>query len=477
MRFCQFGLKQEGKMLKIYNTLTRRKEEFVPLEENKVKMYACGITVSGNAHIGHLYQAMIYDIIRKVLQKNGYEVSYARNYTDIDDKIIAKANELNVNSADYAREMIEKINEEMQYFQVDEPDIWLKATENIDNIIHFIEKLIERGYAYTTKNGDVYYSVEKFHKYGTLSNRNLEDAKNGYRIDNDEEKESPLDFALWKSAKEGEPFWISPWGKGRPGWHIECSTMNMQAFGEQIDIHGGGRDLIFPHHENEIAQTEALTGKQFAKYWIHNGLIKVEGQKMSKSLGNTIVLEDIRKQYHPEVVKFALLQNSYRSDINITESNFKQAEKHILGFYQVLAEIEERFDVNDKNIQTSYQNYVMNAMNDDFNSPKAISYLFEIFKTMQKKIEAKDESVVGDYHGVKEAYKILGLFKNSSQSVINFIDNKANAVPEEIKVLAQERWNAKKERNFAKADEIRNVLTEKGYSILDSKDGYEIQKL
>ncbi len=465
-------------MIKFYNTLTRRKEEFKPLEENKVKMYACGITVSGNAHIGHLYQAMIYDIIRKVFVKNGFEVTYARNYTDIDDKIIAKANEMGVDSHKYAQEMIEKINDEMSYFQVDEPDIWLKATENIGNIINFIEKLIKKGYAYPTKNGDVYFSVEKFHKYGALSNRNLEDAKNGYRIDNDEEKVNPLDFALWKSAKEGEPFWISPWGKGRPGWHIECSTMNMQAFGEQIDIHGGGRDLIFPHHENEIAQTEALTGKQFSKYWIHNGLIKVEGQKMSKSLGNTITLEELKEKYHPEVVKFALLQNSYRSDINITEANFKQAEKHINNFYQVFAEIESKFDINQENFEEKFQKDVFDAMNDDFNTPKALSYLFEIFKIMQKKIDDNDESVVRDYLGVKKAYKDLGLFVNNSKEVLDFIKQKnKDEIPQDIINLAQKRWQAKKDRDFALADSLRGELLEKGYVVKDSKDGFEIEKI
>ncbi len=465
-------------MIKFYNTLTRRKEEFQPIEKNKVKMYACGITVSGNAHIGHLYQAMIYDIIRKVLIREGYEVLYARNYTDIDDKIIAKANELGVNSDDYAKEMIEKINEEMKYFQVDEPNIWLKATENIENIINFIDKLVKKGFAYPTKKGDVYFAVENFHRYGALSNRNLEDAKNGYRIDNDEEKLNPLDFALWKSAKEGEPFWISPWGKGRPGWHIECSTMNMQAFGEQIDIHGGGRDLIFPHHENEIAQTEALTGKQFSKYWIHNGLIKVEGQKMSKSLGNTITLEQLKKNYHPEVVKFALLQNSYRSDINITEANFKQAEKHIGGFYQVLSEIEEKFDLKQEKKEEKYQKDVIEAMQDDFNTPKALSYLFEIFKKMQKKIDENDASVVEDYWGVKEAYKDLGLFMGNSKEVLEFIKNKnQEEISDEIKMLAENRWQAKKDRNFALADSLREKLLEKGFVIKDSKDGYEIQKI
>lgn len=464
-------------MIKIYNTLTRRKEEFIPLEEGKVKMYACGITVSGNAHIGHLYQAMIYDIIRKVISKAGYQVTYARNYTDIDDKIIAKANELNVDSAQFARDMMKKINEEMSYFQVDEPDIWLKATENIDNIINFVSKLIDKGFAYPTKKGDVYFAVEKFHGYGALSNRNLEDAQNGYRIDNDEEKLNPLDFALWKSAKEGEPYWISPWGKGRPGWHIECSTMNMQAFGEQIDIHGGGRDLIFPHHENEIAQTEALTGKQFAKYWTHNGLIKVDGQKMSKSLGNTITLEDLKNKYHPEVVKFALLQNSYRSDINITEANFKQAQKHIENFYQVLANIESKFNVNDKKIEEKYEKMVDEAMFDDFNSPKALSYLFEIFKTMQRKLDEGDESVVADYNGVKKAYNLLGLFKNSSKDVLASCEEKEDSIPDEIKDLAEKRWQAKKDRDFATADQLRNELTQKGYTILDSKDGYEIKKV
>lgn len=463
-------------MIKFYNTLTHQKEEFTPLNENQVKMYACGITVSGDAHIGHLYQALIYDIIRKVLKKNGYNVTYARNYTDIDDKIIAKANELKIDSAIYAKQMIEKTNDLMKYFQVDDPDIWLKATENIDNIIDFIKILIEKGYAYPTKNGDVYFAVNKFKKYGCLSNRNLNDAQNGYRIENDEEKLSPLDFALWKSSKEGEPFWLSPWGKGRPGWHIECSAMNREAFGEQIDIHGGGRDLVFPHHENEIAQSEALTGKQFAKYWIHNGLIKVEGQKMSKSLGNTITLKELKEKYHPECVKFALLQNSYRSDINITEANFKQAEQHIYSFYKILSAVEKNFKI-DGEIEESYSERVMEALNDDFNTPKALSYLFEIFKTMQKKISNNDASVVKDYKGVKKAYEILGLFVNDSQNVLSFIENKIkNEIPSSIVELAQLRWEAKQNKDYAKADEIRKQVFDKGYTIFDSKEGYRIEK-
>lgn len=463
-------------MLKFYNTLTRKKEEFKPLEEGKVKMYACGITVSGEAHIGHLFQAMVYDIIRKILEKNGYEVKYARNYTDIDDKIIAKANELGVDSKIYAGKMIDKINEEMRYFQVDEPTMWLKATENVDNIIEFVSTLIEKGYAYSTPKGDVYFSVDKFKKYGCLSNRNLQDAKNGYRIENDEEKASPLDFALWKSAKAGEPYWISPWGKGRPGWHIECSTMNRVAFGDQIDIHGGGRDLIFPHHENEIAQSEAFTGKQFASYWIHNGLIKVNGQKMSKSLGNSIILDDLRKKYHPEVVKFALLSNSYRSDLNLTDEVFELAQKHIYNFYKVLKEVEDNFSLNDM-INHEYDQRVMEALNDDFNTPKALSYLFEIFKNMSKKIKENDDSVIGDYNGVKEAYKILGFFVNKSQDVIDFIENKISSFPEEIENLAGQRWQAKQDKNYALADEIRGEMISLGYNVKDTKEGYEIFKI
>ena len=464
-------------MLKIYNTLTRKKEEFKPLEEGKVKMYACGITVSGNAHIGHLFQAMVYDLIRKVLEKNGYQVRYARNYTDIDDKIIASANRLGIDSKVYADDMIKKIDEEMKYFQVDEPTMWLKATDNVQNIIDFVSILVEKGYAYPTKKGDVYYSVEKFKNYGCLSNRSLDQQKDGYRIDNDEDKNSPLDFALWKSAKEGEPYWQSPWGKGRPGWHIECSTMNRVAFGDQIDIHGGGRDLIFPHHENEIAQTEAVTGKRFASYWIHNGLIKVNGQKMSKSLGNSIILEDLRKKYHPEVVKFALFSNSYRSDLNLTDEVFALAEKHIFNFYNILKQIETNFDIGEA-VNDEFDAKVLNALNDDFNTPKALSYLFEIFKDMARKVQENDNSVVADYNGVKKAYKILGLFVNDTDKVLKFIENKNWAtIPTEVETLAKERWQAKQNKNFALADEVRAKISALGYVVKDTKDGYEIAKM
>ena len=327
--------------MKIYNTLTRRKEEFTPISGKKVNMYACGITVSGDAHIGHAYQALIYDIVRKFLIKKGYDVTYARNYTDVDDKIIARAKEAGIPADAFARMMIKKIDAVMGRFEVDDPDIWLKATENIGNIIEFVKELVDGGHAYATKDGSVYFDVSSFPSYGALSNRSTDDMLDGVRIENDESKRSALDFALWKAAKEGEICWDSPWGKGRPGWHIECSAMNKAAFGDEIDIHGGGRDLIFPHHENEIAQSEALTHKHFVKYWMHNGLIKVNGQKMSKSLGNSLLLSDILDKYSPDAVKFALLSTSYRNDINVTDDLFPSAEKHITEFYSVIKAVKE----------------------------------------------------------------------------------------------------------------------------------------
>ena len=270
--------------------------------------------------------------MRKYLEKKGYSVTYARNYTDVDDKIIAKSRETGIPADVYAADMIRKIDAEMHRFQVDDPTVWLKATGNIENIVDFISRLIEKGHAYATEKGDVYFSVESFPAYGQLSNRNLEDAISGVRIDSDENKRNALDFALWKSAKEGEICWDSPWGKGRPGWHIECSAMNRAAFGDQIDLHGGGRDLIFPHHENEIAQTEALTGKRFAKYWTHNGLIKVNGQKMSKSLGNSLLLSDLLDRYSEESLKFALLSNNYRNDVNVTDESVPRGGAASRGF-------------------------------------------------------------------------------------------------------------------------------------------------
>ena len=462
--------------MKIYNTLTRRKEDFTPIEESKVKMYACGITVSGEPHIGHGFQALIYDIMRKYLQKKGYNVKYARNYTDVDDKIISKSKETGIPADSYAEMMIEKTDKVMREFGVDDPDVWLKATKNIGNIIDFIQKLIEGGHAYAAKSGDVYFDVSSFPAYGCLSNRSVEDMLDGVRVENAEEKKNPADFALWKAAKPGEISWDSPWGKGRPGWHIECSAMNRAAFGDQIDIHGGGRDLIFPHHENEIAQSESLTGKRFAKYWTHNGLIKVNGQKMSKSLGNSLLLEDLLKKYTNEAIKFALLQTNYRNDINITDSLFPEAERHLTEFYKVLKASEDKFGKGtggNEKIDAAFDK----CMDDDFNTALALSDLFGIFKGISAKIAAGDKTAADDCAQVVKTYSILGLFKkNPADYLAEVAAKNAVEIPEEVKALAEERWNAKKSKNWARADELRAELDKLGYAVKDGKDGYEITK-
>lgn len=463
--------------MKIYNTLTRSKEEFVPLHGNKVNMYACGITVSGDAHIGHAYQALIYDVMRKFLVKQGYDVTYARNYTDVDDKIIAKSHETGIPADKYAAMMIERINAVMSRMHVDDPDIWLKATENIDNIIDFVSGLIEKGHAYATKNGDVYFSVESFPNYGCLSGRNLEDALNGVRVENDEEKLNPLDFALWKSAKPGEISWDSPWGKGRPGWHIECSAMNRKAFGDQVDIHGGGRDLIFPHHENEIAQSEALSGKQFVKYWTHNGLIKVNGQKMSKSLGNSIVLSDLLDEYNYETVKFALLSTNYKNDVNITPDFFTEAEKHMYGFYKIIAEVEKSELKSDK-FTESIDKEFDEAMSDDFNTALALSNLFGYFKTVKAELAANDVKAAEDVNQIRKTYSLLGLFTENADDFIKQVEAKiTSSVPDEVIAVAEERKQARANKDWAKSDELRDKLKSLGYSVKDSKDGYSLEKI
>ena len=459
--------------MKIYNTLTRRKEEFVPITDNKVNMYACGITVSGEAHIGHAYQALVYDIIRKFLVKLGYSVTYARNYTDVDDKIIARSKETGIPADKYAACMIEKIDAVMTRFEVDDPDIWLKATENIDNIIDFVSSLIEKGHAYATKDGSVYFKVDSFPSYGCLSNRSTDDMLDGVRIENDESKLSALDFALWKAAKDGEIFWDSPWGKGRPGWHIECSAMNKVAFGDEIDIHGGGRDLIFPHHENEIAQSEALTGKRFVKYWIHNGLIKVNGQKMSKSLGNSLLLSDLLDKYSTDAIKFALLSTSYRNDINITDELFPDSERHMTDFYGAIKFVEDKrlspvpFD---SGVEAAFDA----AMSDDFNTSLALSELFGALKRAKAYAAAGDGRAATIVADVKRVYSLLGLFKKDAAEYLS--EYGKEDVPEDILALAEKISEARAKKDYAASDALRAEITAKGYLVMIAKDGVTVKK-
>lgn len=460
--------------MKIYNSLTRKKEEFKPLEAGKVKMYACGITVSGEAHIGHAFQALIYDIFRKFLEKQGYRVQYARNYTDVDDKIIARSRETGIPADRYAAEMIENINKVMKRAEIDEPTLWLKATENIGNIIGFIEELVAKGHAYPAENGDVYFDVDTSPAYGQLSGRSREDGLDGVRVENDACKRNAYDFALWKAAKEGEISWDSPWGKGRPGWHIECSAMNRVAFGDQIDIHGGGRDLVFPHHENEIAQSEALMGKRFANYWTHNGLIKVNGQKMSKSLGNSLLLSDLLEKYSPEAIKFALLSSGYRGDLNITDTLFPEAEAHIARFYSLIGKIEKAFP-DETGTEAEIDKKFDEAMSDDFNTALALSDLFGYFKEAGKLLSAGDSRARKITNQIRKTYSLLGLFKRDADEYAEKYAKEE--IPAEVVAVAEERKQARADKNWAKSDELREKLKSLGFAVKDGKDGYELAKI
>ncbi len=468
--------------LKMYNVLTRRKEEFIPQDENKVKMYACGITVSDNAHIGHAYQAVIFDTIRKYLRYKGYNVEYVRNYTDVDDKIIINARKHNMNPIEYAEKYILKTEKELKALEIESPTIQARATECIGDMIDFIQKLINKGHAYAAEDGSVYFRVSSFDKYGNFSNRVIEESLNGVRKDIEPGKEDDKDFALWKSAGTDEIYWESPWGKGRPGWHIECSTMSMKYLGETLDIHGGGKDLMFPHHENEIAQSEALTGKQFSKYWLHNGLVKINGQKMSKSLGNGILIEDLIKNYDSDVIKMTLLQNNYRSDLNIVDGIFEQNENQIYMLYKMLYLVDKVGANYTPDQQSEEYQMVKNnfeeAMDNDFNTSAAISYLFNYANSMNKLITAKNiQQAVNIKSAITAVYGVLGLLQKQPEMVIAKIKNKhldkSNICEEEINALIATRKDYKAIKNYSAADEIRAKLLEKGIIIKDVGDGTE----
>ena len=478
--------------MKITNSMNGKKEEFIPLKEGEVKMYACGITVYDLSHIGHARQAIDYEMITEYLRYRGYNVTYVRNYTDVDDKIIKRANELGKNALEFSREQILETEKDMKALHVKNADIITKASEYIPQIIKFVEGLIEKGHAYVTKNGDVYFSVKTDKDYGKLSHRKVEELLNGVRIELDEEKEEPVDFALWKSAKPGEIFWESPWGKGRPGWHIECSAMALDTLGETIDIHGGGKDLRFPHHENEIAQSESLTGKPFAKYWTHCGLIKINGQKMSKSLGNSLTIREVLEKYNYEVIKHAILSKHYTSDIDFNDSDFQLSEGHMYYFYSTIKEMEE-FIFNNKEGDTSeilkdeIPNTIISkfieAMDDDFNTVLAIANLHIIFKyvnNIMKSAKKSNKHIVANtlekvLKDLKSVYKILGFFEQEPEDFLAEIKEKyikkLNIDVKDVEAQISERAEAKKSKDFEKADAIRNELEEKGILVKDTREG------
>lgn len=467
--------------LKIYNVLSRTKEEFKSISEGKVNMYACGITVSDNAHIGHAYQAIIFDVIRKYLEYTGYEVNYVRNYTDVDDKIIIKARALKINPKEYAEKLIAKTDLELDSLGVTAPTVQARATECVEDMIKFVEKLIETNHAYATEYGDVFFAVDSFPNYGKFSNRIVEESLSGVRKDVEPGKKDDKDFALWKNAKDDEIFWPSPWGNGRPGWHIECSAMSIKYLGETLDIHGGGKDLLFPHHENEIAQSESVTGKKFSNYWVHNGLIKVNGQKMSKSLNNGILIEDLLKEYNFEVVRLTLLQNNYRSDLNVIDGMFEMNEQKIYQMYNLFHQINQK--TKDQNLETDLKieekinTEFKEAMDNDFNSSLAISNLFAYLSELGKVINEKNSLafLLSMKKAIIKAYKVLGLTNQNPEEVLNFIKNKYlvkyNITEEEINAQIILRKETKKAGNYEEADQIRTKLFEQGISLMDTREG------
>lgn len=463
--------------MQIYNTLTRRKEPFQPLEPGKVRMYVCGMTVYDYCHLGHARVMVAFDVITRYLRARGYDVTYVRNITDIDDKILKRADE-NGESIDALTErMIDAMHEDEARLAVLPPDKEPQATRHIDDIIAMIETLIEKGYAYAAENGDVYYRVRKFEGYGKLNNRNLDDMRSGARVEVDAYKEDPLDFVLWKAAKAGEAHWASPWGDGRPGWHIECSAMSKCCLGETFDIHGGGPDLTFPHHENEIAQSEAANGKPFVTTWMHAGAVRVNQEKMSKSLGNFFTIRDVLSEHDAEVVRYLLVASHYRSPINYSVDSLLEARKSLVRLYTSLEglTLEASMSIANGDIvqnatQSGFRERFFAAMDDDFNTPEALAVLFDLVRELNRVRDSDTEQALVLAHELKMLGETLGLLQQPPAAFLK--GGQALALSEaEIEAKIRERAEAKADKDFAKADAIRDELSNQGIVLKDSRQG------
>ncbi len=485
--------------LRVYNTIAGSKEAFVPVEPGKVKMYVCGVTVYDHCHIGHARANVVFDVIYRYLCQLGLDVTYVRNYTDIDDKIINRANKEGVSFDTISERFIKEFDSDMERLGLKLPTCQPKATEHIPEIITLVQTLIDKGFAYQA-GGDVNFCVEKFDPYLKLSGRNLEDMQAGARIEVDERKRHPMDFALWKEAKAGEPFWESPWGKGRPGWHIECSAMSMKYLGTTFDIHGGGKDLIFPHHENEIAQSEAATGKPFANYWLHNGFVNINSEKMSKSLGNFFTIKEVLDKYDNEVLRFFLLSAHYRSPIDFSDQNLTESETGLERIYKALAAVEdvlaEKEDsgrgLEDGSLSeaerdllekvTALEPRFREAMDDDFNTALALAHVFDLVRCVNRVLSEASETnqnilqlcaqVKRQIAGIAE---VLGIFSSAPSSFLARLKNrKADSLEidaEEIERLIAERAAARKAKDFKRSDEIRDLLMARNITLLDSPQG------
>ena len=469
--------------MKIFNTLSGRKEEFIPLEAGKVKMYVCGPTVYNYIHIGNARPMIVFDTVRRYLEYKGYEVNFVSNFTDVDDKIIKKAIEEGVDSAVISERYIKECKADMEAMNIRPATVHPKATEEINEMIELVKTLVEHGHAYRAKDGTVYFRTASFGDYGKLSHKNLDDLQSGFReikVTGEEEKEESSDFVLWKPKKEGEPFWKSPWCEGRPGWHIECSAMSKKYLGEQIDIHGGGEDLIFPHHENEIAQSEAASGKEFAKYWMHNGFLNIDNKKMSKSLGNFFTVREIGEKYDLQVLRFFMLSAHYRSPLNFSAELMdasKNGLERILNGVDKLRELEEKavqeglreeekeFQNEAKALAAKYEA----AMDDDFNTADAVSTVFELVKlgNSTANMESSREYLLYLKNTIESLCQILGIVTK----------RKTEVLAEEVEAMIAVRQQARKEKNFALADEIRQKLLDMGIILEDTREGVKWKKI
>lgn len=468
--------------MKIFNTMTRRKEEFVPLEEGKVKMYVCGPTVYNLIHIGNARPMIIFDTVRRYMEYKGYEVNFVSNFTDVDDKIIKKAIEEGVTAEEISTRYIEECKKDMAGMNVKPATTHPLATQEIDGMIEMIGSLIDKGYAYAVSDGTVYFRVKKFKEYGKLSHKNLDDLQSGFRslqVSGEEQKEDPLDFVLWKPKKEGEPYWKSPWCDGRPGWHIECSVMSKKYLGEEIDIHAGGEDLIFPHHENEIAQSECCNGKIFARYWMHNGFLNIDNRKMSKSLGNFRTVREIAKQYDLQVLRFFMLNAHYRSPLNFSAELMESSKNALERIVEAAGRLKDRRDANQREMTSTEKELLSTAdgfavkfeeaMDDDFNTADALAAVFELVKFANTKVNEESTGAFAGYllDILVRLCDVLGLIVLKKEEVLD----------EDIEALIEERQAARKAKDFAKADEIRAKLLDMGIELKDTREGVKWKRV
>ncbi|NNJ91600.1 MAG: cysteine--tRNA ligase [Gammaproteobacteria bacterium] len=454
-------------MLKVYNDLTNQKEEFVPLQANKVNMYVCGMTVYDLCHLGHARVMVVFDVVYRYLKHRGYDVTYIRNITDIDDKIINRANENGEHFSELTERFIQAMHEDSEALEVLPPDGEPKATDHISEILEMIKILIEKEHAYVAANGDVYYSVASFDGYGKLSGKSIEDLQAGARVNPGEEKRDPLDFALWKTAKEGEPAWDSPWGNGRPGWHIECSAMSTKQLGDTFDIHGGGADLTFPHHENEIAQSEGATGHPFVKYWMHNGFVRINDEKMSKSLGNFFTVREILNRYRAEEIRYFILTSQYRSPLHYDDEHLDNARAALTRFYKALRDLPDAEPMDNGDYQQRFEE----AMDDDFNTPVALAVLFDLVRDINTLRNTDSNAAAGAAALLRKLAQILGFLQSDPEEFLRGQAADDGLSDDKINELVQQRVEAKQNKDWAMADKIRDDLKEQGIIVEDGPEG------